>query len=73
MAYEINVSKLDNDGKTYRHFFATHERSLSCKAQLQEVYNVLKNAFPEPMYNISISYNPQMHYGVNTETFEHKM
>jgi hypothetical protein len=77
MSYEINVSKLEQSyhsrGKSYRHFFATAERSIDSKERLKEIYNELKNAFPEPEYNITISYIPNIQYGVNVETFEHEM
>jgi hypothetical protein len=73
MSYEINVAKKQEGNKGYRHFFATAERSIDNKADLKKVYNALKNAFPEPEYDITISYNPRMNYGVNPETFEHKL
>jgi hypothetical protein len=41
MWYEINVSK---DGK---HYFATHERSISTVAKAIEIRDLLKKAMPE--------------------------
>lgn len=41
MAYEINVSK---NGK---HYFATHERSISTMEKLIELKNHFEIAFPE--------------------------
>ena len=50
MYYEINVAL---NGK---HFFATSERSITNKWKLKEVYNVLKEKFPqEEGYDISVS------------------
>ena len=49
--YEINVAK---DGK---HFFATHERSLTTDFRTKEVYDKLVEAFPKNEgYEISITY-----------------
>lgn len=48
MNYEINVSK---DGM---HFFATHERSITCTTKLKEVIEVFKEKFPPSQgYQIS--------------------
>jgi len=41
MYYEINVSL---NGK---HFFATHKRSITTKWELEKVYKVFKEKFPE--------------------------
>ncbi len=50
MCYEINVSL---KGK---HFFATAERSITNKWKLKEVYDVLKEKFPqEEGYEISVT------------------
>lgn len=49
MGYEINVSL---NGK---HFFATHERSLTNVWELERVLNVFKDKFPpEEGYKITI-------------------
>lgn len=50
MYYEINVSK---NGK---HFFATAERSITNKWKLKEVYDVLKEKFPQKEgYEVSVT------------------
>ena len=50
MYYEINVAL---NGK---HFFATAERSITNKWKLKEVYNILKEKFPqEEGYEISVT------------------
>lgn len=50
MYYEINVAL---NGK---HFFATAERSITNKWKLKEVYNVIKEKFPqEDGYDISVT------------------
>ena len=41
MWYEINISK------NGRHVFATHERSIVDHHKLKEVYNVIKEKFPQ--------------------------
>lgn len=49
MIYEINVAK---DG---RHFFATHERSLTYY-NVKKAYTVLKEKFPESEgYSVSVT------------------
>ena len=51
MYYEINIAL---NGK---HFFATAERSITNKWKLKEVYDVLKEKFPqEEGYDISVTY-----------------
>ena len=50
MYYEINVAL---NGK---HLFATAERSITNKWKLKEVYNVIKEKFPqEDGYDISVT------------------
>ena len=50
MYYEINVAL---NGK---HFFATAERSITNKWKLKEVYNVIKEKFPQDEgYDISVT------------------
>lgn len=54
MYYEINIAK--KTGKKfpeYEHYFATAERSITSMKKLNEVYNVLKKAFPEPEFRMS--------------------
>lgn len=50
MYYEINVSK---GGK---HYFATAERSINLRSKLIEVYEDFRVKFPEPEYEMSVSY-----------------
>ena len=51
MYYEINVSL---NGK---HFFATHERSIDSKSQLEKVYKVFKEKFPvSEGYQLSVTH-----------------
>lgn len=48
MFYEINVSYNN------KHFFATHERSLTSKEKLYKAYKIFKEKFPEEEgYNIT--------------------
>lgn len=48
--FEINITL---NGK---HFFATADRSITNKSKLNEVYNVLKEKFPESEgYGISVT------------------
>ncbi len=50
MYYEINIAL---NGK---HFFATSERSITNEHKLKEVYNVLKEKFPnEDGYDITVT------------------
>lgn len=52
MYYEINVSLNGS------HFFATHERSITTRTKLKQVYESLLKAFPQSEgYEISISLN----------------
>ena len=51
MYYEINVSK---DGK---HLFATAERSITVNWELEKVYKLFKEKFPENEgYKISVTH-----------------
>jgi hypothetical protein len=54
MYYEINVSKLvkKKGGDAFRHFFATHSRSITTELQLREVLKVFMEKFPAPEYNV---------------------
>lgn len=50
MHYEINVAK---NGK---HYFATHERSISTEEKAKELYKKLTQAFPESEgYTVSVT------------------
>lgn len=60
--FEINVSLNGS------HFFATHERSLRSTYDLNRVLPELQSRFkPEDGFEISVSYNPQISYGVTLE------
>ncbi len=62
MYYEINVAL---KGK---HFFATAERSITNKWKLKEVYDVLKEKFPqEEGYEISVTYYETVGKFINME------
>lgn len=72
MHYEINVSKLDdgnfNHGhKTYRHFFATAERSITTKVSLKLVLTELMKVFKMPEYKISVSREEKVGNIINVE------
>lgn len=53
MWYDINVAKLNELTGRYEHFFGTHERSCTNYIKFKEVYNVLKEKFPEPEFKVS--------------------
>lgn len=62
MYYEINIA-LNN-----KHFFATAERSITNEIKLKEVYNVLKEKFPESEgYTISVTKFETIGHHVNME------
>ena len=51
MFYEINVS---HNGK---HLFATAERSLTTRADMEKLYGIFKEKFPETDgYKVSVTY-----------------
>lgn len=63
MYYEINIAL---NGK---HFFATAERSITNKWKLKEVYDVLKEKFPqEEGYDISITYYETVGKSIDMES-----
>lgn len=65
MFYEINVAK---DGK---HFFATHERSITSEIKLKEVYKTIKEKFPEEEgYNITVTLNETIGRHINMNDME---
>ena len=68
MYYEINVAKKDNKGE-YRHYFATDKRSITTKKQLIETTSHFMVVFPAPEYNISVSYVPEVSFGMSAEKF----
>jgi len=66
MSYEINIAKAEtrpdgtiksgwNNEPEYRHHFATHARSLTGWEETKALYKQLKEAFPKPFYQISVS------------------
>lgn len=71
MYYEINVARLENKGTKngeYVHFFATAKRSIHSRIELKKVYDVFKNVFPEPEYNMTCAYYPECGEGINLKT-----
>ena len=65
MYYEINVAL---NGK---HFFATDKRSITNKWKLKEVYNVLKEKFPQDEgYDISVTLYETIGKSINVEQME---
>lgn len=66
MHYEINVSKKapaemqrgrhPSWGPLYQHCFATAERSCQTHGDMLFVYAKLREAFPSPEYNITVTY-----------------
>ncbi len=74
MYYEINVAKQTQQrpGESpYTHFFATAPRSITDKYHLKQVLDSFKGKFPKPFYKISVTYHPDIAYGVDLETLEH--
>lgn len=60
--YEINVAK---DGK---HYFATHERSLTATKEAENALKDFKKRFPEEEgFSITISYRPGTSYGCHLD------
>ena len=68
MYYEINVAKKDKKGE-YRHYFATAKRSITTQTQLQEMTKHFMTVFPAPEYHISVSYVPEVSYGMEAQDF----
>ena len=69
MYYEINVAKRDektNDG-SYRHLFATHQRSITTSEKLLEVMKEFTTKFPAPEYDVSVMVNKEVFYGVDLD------
>lgn len=63
MYYEINVAFKGS------HYFATDKRSIQTKEKMMQVYSHFRKLFDGPEWDISITYHPQVGYGVDTETF----
>jgi len=60
--YEINVAK---DGK---HYFATHERSLTGTKEAENALKDFQKRFPEEEgFSITISYRPGTSYGCHLD------
>lgn len=55
--YEVNVSRLvkDHRGSNYHHYFATTERSIHTKEQLEKVMEDFNQRFPKPEFNVMAS------------------
>jgi hypothetical protein len=59
--YRINIAKLDGGYRTgggqqvdtYKHYFAT---DITSEDKAKEVFADLKKKYPEPEYNITVSY-----------------
>lgn len=68
MYYEINVAKREDDGK-YRHFFATHKRSITCTAQALLMAKEFVALYPDPEYYVTIYYHPEVSYGIDINDF----
>lgn len=68
--YEVNVAmkepKLGWDGKpSYRHLFATHERSLTNEADAKFLFETFKQKFPAPEFNVTVSAKFEYGQGVD--------
>ncbi len=53
MRYEFNVCKMTKDG-AYIHLFSTSDRSALDYVSAKALYKELCDAFPEPLYKITI-------------------
>ena len=62
MYYEINISL------NGRHLFATHERSITDKWELEKVYKIFKEKFPESEgYKMSVTHWKKYGETINME------
>lgn len=62
MNYEINVSL------NGRHFFATHERSITNSSELKKVFKVFVEKFPESDgYKISVTRKECTYFSIDNE------
>ena len=68
MYYEVNIAKREADGG-YRHWFATHERSITNRSRLRVVLIDLMEKFPAPDYSITVSHNPQVRSQIDVQAF----
>ena len=66
MYYEINVAVFVPDGGKgyYDHLFATAERSLTTELKAKQLFNLLKEKFPEPQYIVEVSRWEKIGHGV---------
>jgi len=69
MYYEINVAKLEEKTLQYKHFFATAKRSLTTIRETKSMVKLFIEKFPEPEYNITVSYIPEVSEMYNTKDF----
>lgn len=53
MYYRINVAKLDPKSELYKHHFDVQAEYLS---KAQELYAEFVEYYPEPLYNITVSF-----------------
>ena|SRR5689334_6498377 len=57
--YEVNVAVQDTSGyagrPSYRHLFATHERSVPNSDKAAELLALFKAKFPAPRYHVSLT------------------
>lgn len=72
MNIEINVAKktAEKDYKgnpTYKHFFATAERSITNSDELKKVLPIMREKFPFPEYRITVNVDPGTHYYFDLE------
>jgi hypothetical protein len=68
MFFEINVSKKDKDG-TYRHYFATADRSLGNSTKAVMLLKHFQKLFPCPAYDVTVSKHPEQFTGYSPDEF----
>ena len=69
MHYEINVAKKMENNR-YRHLFATHARSIKSDEELKRVYPLIREAFPQPEYQVTVIWFEETGYSVDKEKLE---
>lgn len=69
MYYEINVAKIEensfNNGKIYRHYFATAPRSVTTEQEMKEMVVRFSNVFPAPEFNMTVTLWEKRGKGIN--------
>lgn len=68
MYYEINVAKAQTaNGKIigYGHLFATAKRSCTSEQRVKQVLKEIVERFPEPWYEITVTYYEELGQGCN--------